>query len=474
MARTVIMPRFGMTQEEATIVRWIKQEGEWVESGDPICEVTTDKINMEVEAPVDGILAGLRFQEGDAVPVTQVIAYVLAEGEALPQGENLPAGESAPSSPPAAPPVVADTSPAQPVPVAERMPRATPVARRLADAQSVDLQAVEPRGPDGRITRQDVERYLASRQAQPAVEGPVRATPAARRLARRHGLDLGRIPGSGPQGRVQGWDVQGFAAQLAQAAPPPVIQPVAPPAVAQASVREEAVPALPLGEEPIAIPLEGMRRTIAQRMQASWQQIPHILLSVDIDMGPAEAMRQSFNARLGGGISMTAVLVKACAAALRQHPRLNSYFREDKILVMPQVNVGLAVALEDGLIVPVVHRADEKGLMQIGQEVGDLSRRAREGALRPEDVVDGTFTLSNLGMLGVDHFTAIINPPQVAILAVGRAARRFVPDEAGKPVARSMMTVTLSVDHRALDGAQAARFLATLRGILETAGAQWG
>ena len=171
---------------------------------------------------------------------------------------------------------------------------------------------------------------------------------------------------------------------------------------------------------------------------------------------------------------MTAVLVKASAAALRQHPLLNSYFREDHILVMPVINIGVAVALEQGLIVPVVRQADEKGLLQIGQEVSDLSRRARDGSLRPEDVMDGTFTISNLGMLGVDHFTAIINPPQVAILAVGRIAPRFVPDEAGQPALRSLMTVTLSVDHRAVDGAAAARFLATIKGILETAGTQWG
>jgi pyruvate dehydrogenase E2 component (dihydrolipoamide acetyltransferase) len=220
-----------------------------------------------------------------------------------------------------------------------------------------------------------------------------------------------------------------------------------------------------------------MRRTIAQRMQASWQQIPHILFTLDIDMTAAAAMREQYNARFGGGqavVSMTAVLVKAIAASLRQHPMLNSYFRDDQILMLPYVNVGVAVALEEGLIVPVVREADTKSLYQIGQEVSDLSRRAREGSLRPEDVVDGTFTLSNLGMFGVDHFTAIINPPQVAILAAGRIARRFVPDEAGRPVARSMMTVTLSADHRAVDGAIAARFLATLRGILETAGAQWG
>ena len=474
MAKTVIMPRFGMTQEEATIVRWIKNEGDPVEYGDPICEVTTDKINMEVEAPADGILAGLRYSEGDTVPVTAVIGYIVAEGEAPPAAEPVAAPGAAPAAAPS--PTPAELAP-------EKDVRATPLARRIASVEAVDLAAVPGSGQAGKVTRQDVERYLSGRPeaalvapadataaAQP---GKVRATPAARRLARDGQVELSGMQGSGPAGRVQGWDVT--AALAAQAAPRTQLpaaptQSVLPPAA--------AAPALqPPGFRPLAIPLEGMRRTIAQRMQASWQQIPHILFTQDIDMTAAAAMREQYNARFAGGqtaVSMTAVLVKAIAAALRQHPILNSYFRDDQILMLPYVNVGVAVALEEGLIVPVVREADAKSLYQIGLEVSDLSRRAREGSLRPEDVVDGTFTLSNLGMFGVDHFTAIINPPQVAILATGRIARRFIPDEAGRPVARSMMTVTLSADHRAVDGAIAARFLATLSGILETAGAQWG
>ena len=225
------------------------------------------------------------------------------------------------------------------------------------------------------------------------------------------------------------------------------------------------------------IQMQGMRRTIAERMQTSWQTIPHITFSLDIDMKRAIAMRQEMNARISaekGGISISAVLVKACAAALKQHPMLNSYFQEDEILVLPDVNVGLAVALDEGLIVPVIHQADRKNLIQIGAEVCELSMRARESRLRPQDVMDGSFTISNLGMYAVDQFTAIINPPQVAILAVGRIAERFVPDETKRPVLRPIMTVTLSVDHRVVDGAEAGRFLSTLQGILETAGTQWG
>jgi pyruvate dehydrogenase E2 component (dihydrolipoamide acetyltransferase) len=461
MAKPIIMPRFGMTQEEASIVHWLVEEGAWVEQGDPLCEVTTDKINMEVEAPADGVLAGIRFVEGETVPVTEIIAYLLAKSEALPDSVAGPAPASLEQD------RVSTRPPVEPQPaegLEEAGVKATPVARRMAAAERVELASIPGSGLEGRVTRHDVERYLSNRSPGPA--GKLRASPAARRLARQHGITLDSVAGSGPAGRVQGWDVASAAEALAAArpAPAPAVEPAAP-------------PPFPAGGQPRVISLEGIRRTIAERMQTSAQQAPHIMLSMDIDMGRAQAMREDLNARLRGeqaSISMTAVLVKACAAALKEHPLLNSYFRADQILVMPQINVGVAVAIEEGLIVPVVRDADQKSLFQIGQEVQSLSRRARTGTLQPQDVVDGTFTLSNLGMFGVDHFTAIINPPQVAILAAGRVARRFVPDEYDRPVPRSMMTVTLSVDHRVIDGVGAARFLDTLRGILETAGAQWG
>lgn len=462
MAVEVIMPRFGMTQEEGTIVNWIVKDGEYVEQGDPLCEVTTDKVNMEVEAPSDGILAGIRYSAGDTVPVTEVIAYILAEGESLPDEESkrksITTGSGVLMQPPE-------------FPGDGKRIKATPVARRMAMIEGLELTDIPGSGKDGTITRQDLEAFL-SREGkevwlQPA-GGDVRATPAARRLAREGNIDLGQIKGSGPGGRIQGGDIQDAVQQLAHQGELPS---------RSAQVEDERVAGIPLqGSPPVVLKLQGIRRTIAERMQASWQTIPHITFSVDIDMGQAIAMRENMKARFSdelSPVSMTAVMVKACAAALRQHPRLNSYFRADEILLMPEVNVGVAVALEEGLIVPVVHQADLKPLIQIAQEIGDLSQRARSNRLGPQDVVDGTFTLSNLGMFAVDHFTAIINPPQVAILAMGRIAKRFIPDEAGNPVLQSMMTVTLSVDHRAVDGAEAARFLTTLRDILETAGAQW-
>jgi pyruvate dehydrogenase E2 component (dihydrolipoamide acetyltransferase) len=457
MAKNVIMPRFGMTQEDATIVKWIRKEGDQVENGDPICEVTTDKINMEVEAPADGILAGIRYSEGDTVPVTELIAYIVAEGEAPPTG-SLPKPAAAATTVSGPAPVVSESQHIQDV-------KATPLARRMAGAEGIDLGSVIGSGKEGQVTRQDVERFLASYPSviRPEDAWKVRATPSARRLAREYQIDLKQVTGSGPQGRVQGWDVRSAVENLT---------------AGPASVSLQSYEPEPFDEiRPQAIKLEGMRRTIAQRMQLSWQQIPHIMFSLDIDMTRAMAMRKQLNIRYGGEkspVSMTAVLVKACAAALRLHPLLNSYFRDDQVLLMPAVNVGIAVALEDGLIVPVVRHADAKGLFEIGQEVSALSQKAREGSLRPEDVADSTFTLSNLGMFGVDHFTAIINPPQVGILATGRIARRSVPDEFDRPTVRSLMTATLSVDHRVVDGAGASRFLTELKAVLETAGVQWG
>ncbi|GAB4471350.1 MAG: dihydrolipoamide acetyltransferase [Anaerolineae bacterium] len=455
MAKAVIMPKFGFTQEESTIVAWLKQEGDFVERGDPIAEVTTDKINMEIEAPETGYLRGIRFQAGEEVPVTEVIAYILQEGESIPTGEPAPAEEAPAAAAPA--PAEAVPSPAG----GQVIAAVTPVARRMAEAEGIDLTQVEGTGPGGKITREDVEAYLAGRGAEPATPGAVRATPAARRVAREHDLDLAAIPGSGPRGRVQ--EADALAAAQAAAAPAPL------PAPAPAAVTApRPAPAAP--GEPVVIPMEGMRRTIAERLQASYQEAPHVTFTLDIDMTAAIALREAANKRLAEGqprVSMTAVLIKACAWALRQHPTVNAYLIKDQIMLMPDVNVGMAVALDAGLIVPVIRSADRKGLLEIGAEVADLTARAREGRLHPTDVMDGTFTVSNLGMYGIDRFTAIINPPQVAILAVGRTAKRFVPDENDQPVARPMMTVTLVVDHRVIDGAVAAQFVSTLRDALE-------
>jgi pyruvate dehydrogenase E2 component (dihydrolipoamide acetyltransferase) len=438
MATPVIMPKIEMAQEKATVIEWLKKEGDEVEKGEPLLEVETDKVTMEVEAPASGILAGLRGEPGERIPVTETIAYVLEAGEELP-GEELPPGE-APTK--AAPGPREEEAPAAPV----EEPQVTPVAKRLARAEDVDLSGVEGTGPDGRITKSDVERAL-EKPEKPAVEGmagKVRATPAARRIAREDEVDLSAVSGSGPRGRVQADDVRAF-------------------------VRARAEAPAPAAE---MIPLDGMRRTIATRMTESYQTVPHITFTTEVDMGAFEEARARLNARASATdephVTVTALLVKIVAWALEGHPWLNSTLRDEEIHLLDEVNVGIAVALETGLIVPVVHAANEKGLAEIAAEVEDLTTRARENRLRPSDVTEGTFTVSNLGPFGIENFTAIINPPEAGILAVGAVRQRFIPDEEGKPVARPLMKMTLSADHRIVDGATAASFLRDLREALES------
>lgn len=417
------MPKFGFTQEDGQIVRWLKREGDVVEQGEPIVEVTTDKVNMEVEAPESGVLVQVQAQEGDTVPVTQVIAFVAPVNFSTSKPGNL------------------------------ATVNATPIAQRIAREHGIDLSGVRGTGAGGRITREDVEALIESHASghEPSVE-KIRATPNARRLAKQTDVNLASVRGSGPRGRVQGSDVL-----RAEAQPLVIPPPAGPPA-----------PLLPR-----AIPYAGMRKTIGARLQHSYQQVPHITFDVDVDVTEAEALRTRANAQAARydavvRVGLTAVIVKAAAWALRRHPLLNSRLdlEANQIVLNDEVHIGVAVALDDGLIVPVVRHADRKRVPEIAADIAELTRRAKTNMLRPDDL-GGTFTISNLGMFGVDRFTAIINPPESAILAVGRVVKRFVPGANDQPVARPMMTLTLSADHRVVDGAVAARFLADLREAIE-------
>jgi pyruvate dehydrogenase E2 component (dihydrolipoamide acetyltransferase) len=442
MAKEVIMPKFGFTQEDSQIVEWLVKEGEAVEAGDPLLEVTTDKVNMEVEAPVSGILAGVRAAVGDVVPVTQVIAYILAPGEAL-----------VPVDSALAPDAVSDAEPVQ-LETAHSGRRigssATSVAARFAAAMGVDVFEVPGSGPRGRVTKQDVETFLSR---APGSFTKVRATPAARRIAREAGLDLASVKGNGPRGRIQAQQ----AALMAGAKDTPVVAPV-------------VVPQAAAPNGLIRVPFTTMRRTIARTLQRSMQEAPHVTFQADIDMTSLQALVARANELRPPDtdkITLTAALTRIVAWSLRRHPTLNSHLSEDEIIIWPVANIGIAVALDDGLLVPVVKDAGGKGIGQLSKEIHDLSRRARQGKLKPEELADGTFSISNLGMMGIDRFTAIINPPQVAILAVGRTNRLFVPDEQDQPVLKPICAMTLSVDHRVIDGATAARFMADLRDAVQ-------
>ncbi len=425
----VIMPKFEMAQESGKVLRWLKQEGEAVTKGEAILEVETDKVAMEVEAPASGTLVGIRAGPGEVVPIGQPIAYILLPGEVW---------EGAPGASPAASPAGA--------------PRATPVAERIAQAHGVDLSAVPGTGPGGRVTRADVEAFLAQR----AAEGKVKAAPAARRLARELGVDLQQVKGTGPGGRIQSEDVRRAAEALRAGVSPEALEAPARPAIRR------------------RVPLAGMRRIIAERMSRSVREAPQFTVSIDVEMGRAMAIVEDLAAwteREGGPrVTLTALLVKACAWALRRHPALNATLEGEEILEWEDVNIGVAVAVPEGLVVPVIPEADRRGVWEIARMLEEKVGRAREGRLRPEDVQGGTFTLSNLGMYGIDRFTAILNPPQAGILAVGRVAKRPVVGEGDEVVVRPVATLTLTADHRVIDGAQAAQFMETLRAVLERPG----
>lgn len=407
MAKEVIMPALGMAMESGVLLRWFKAEGEPVTRGEPLLEIETDKTTVEVEATASGILAQITARPGDEIPVGQPIALILAPGETAPQ----------PAS--ARPEVLA-----------------SPVAARIAAEHNLDLARVKPGG--GRIQKDDVLGYLSQQPAAPA-DGRQPASPKARRLAGEHNLELAAIAGSGPAGAVLAADVLQAAAARAEAPSPPV---------------------------PELAPLSRMWQVMAQRLTESWQTVPHFYLEREVHAGPLLAWRAGAKERFEPQATLTDLLVKLVAVALRRHPRLNAMWRDGDVVLNNEVNVGLAVAVEEGLLVPVIHQADRLGLQALAQRRQELVARAQAGKLAVADLQGGTFTVSNLGMFGVDAFNAIVNPPQAAILAVGRVADRVTP-VGGQPVVQPMVTLTLSCDHRVVDGARGAQFLQTLAGLIE-------
>lgn len=407
MAKEVIMPALGMVMESGVLLRWFKAEGEPVTRGEPLLEIETDKTTVEVEATASGILAQITARPGDEIPVGQPIALILAPGETAPQ----------PAS--ARPEVLA-----------------SPVAARIAAEHNLDLARVKPGG--GRIQKDDVLGYLSQQPAAPA-DGRQPASPKARRLAGEHNLELAAIAGSGPAGAVLAADVLQAAAARAEAPSPPV---------------------------PELAPLSRMWQVMAQRLTESWQTVPHFYLEREVHAGPLLAWRAGAKERFEPQATLTDLLVKLVAVALRRHPRLNAMWRDGDVVLNNEVNVGLAVAVEEGLLVPVIHQADRLGLQALAQRRQELVARAQAGKLAVADLQGGTFTVSNLGMFGVDAFNAIVNPPQAAILAVGRVADRVTP-VGGQPVVQPMVTLTLSCDHRVVDGARGAQFLQTLAGLIE-------
>jgi pyruvate dehydrogenase E2 component (dihydrolipoamide acetyltransferase) len=425
MAVEIKMPRLSDTMDEGRIVEWRKKAGEHVEEGDVLCVIETDKADVEFQSFYSGTLAEIRVPEGESAPLGEVIAILAEEGEAV--GEQAPSGPAKrPAPEKAAPP----ERPREPeardergeAPAEGERLAASPVARRLAEEHGIALDAIEGTGPEGRIVKADVEAAIAKGGEGAAI----------------------------PKGR------EGVARPKGQA---PAAAPARSPETAYAPASRES-----LGE---LHDLSPMRRTIAKRMTESWTTAPHFTVTMRIDMTRAEAFRAEANAADPElGLSLNDLVVAAAARALRAVPAVNAGYEDGKVRLIRDVNVGVAVSVEDGLVTPVIREADRKRLSDISKESWDLMTRGRARKLRPEEYSGGSFTVSNLGMFGVEEFAAIINPPEGAILAVGAVLDTPTVRDGKLQVAR-VMKVTLSCDHRIIDGVLAARFLGKLRELLE-------
>ncbi len=434
----ITMPQLSDTMTEGTVVEWKKKEGEVVKSGEEIADIETDKATMPMEAFDDGTLAAILVKEGEKVAVGQVLAVLAAKGEDAAEIKKQYASGAGGAAASAAKPQAKeqDTSPGE-----EGSTRAAEEEKpERAQAAKAPAPAPEPQKP---ATKSD--RIIAS--------------PLAKRMAEELGIDLSTIQGSGPGGRIVQKDIEAAAAG-AMAKP----QPAATPAAAAAPLP----PRVTSGEKQV-VPMTKMRATIAQRLQASKQNLPHFYETIDIDCEAVLDLRKKLNSILekeGVRLSLADFIVKALAVSLQAHPTINATFDGQQITLHGDVNIGIAVALPNGLIVPVLRGVNQMGLKEIRQRTADLIERARQQKLKGEEMSGGTFTISNLGNFGIRQFTAIINPPEVAILAIGAAEKRAVV-RGDQLVARTIMTVTLSADHRVIDGAAAAEFLQTFRRLME-------
>jgi pyruvate dehydrogenase E2 component (dihydrolipoamide acetyltransferase) len=441
MPAEITMPQLSDTMTEGTIVKWLKKEGDKIKSGDVVAEVETDKATMEMEAFEGGTLAYLAAKEGEKVPVGKPLA-VLATGDEKPAeikeqyasgaGQNTANAGQAPAA-------TADKSHAAP---AGKEAQAAPASVAVAAPPAHHSQ----NGHDGADE--------ASR---------IRISPLARRIAAERGIDLKTVTGSGPNGRIVQQDILDYQPPKPAAAPGGAKRSGPPPI--------DLSPKIPAGQTQ-AIPLTKMRAVIAQRLQQSKQMIPHYYETIDIDMQDLSNLRAQMNRALesqGVRLSLGDLIAKAVSHALLVHPALNAHFKDDTIIRHGDVNLGMAVALDEGLIVPVLRGINHLSLRDIRQRTDDLVDRARKQSLKQNEMTGATFTVSNLGTYGLREFVAVINPPEVAILAIGAAEQRPVVRN-GQIIPRLMMSVTLSADHRAVDGATAAEFLQTLKSILEGPG----
>lgn len=442
MSTAVIMPALGVAQETGKLLSWHKREGDTITKGEALMEIETDKVTVDIEAPASGVLSNVTAAPGDDVPVGHVVAEIRTPGD----GATVAFPAIAPATI-SAPPTGAP---------------ATPVAMRLAAGHALDLSAIAPAGD--RIRKDDVLAHLTARQTPPMIQETRRlpASPKARRLANEHGVDLAALRGTGPGGAVLTADV------LSIAPPRPTTAPAQ-----EAPVTNEAprtVPADGAAADDDLVRLTGMGRLMAQRTTESFRDTPHFYLTRELSAQALIEVRERLlpiiETRAGVRLSFTDLLIRVLAQALTEHPMLNASWHDGAIKTQPRVNLGVAAATPQGLLVPVIHDAAEKNLTAIARDRTDLASRALAGTLTPDDLVGSTATLSNLGMYDVDMFQAIINPPHSMIMAVGRIAERAVARN-GSIIAAHTFWVTASFDHRIHDGARAAEFLRTFAAYAE-------
>ena len=445
MATKVFMEALSPTMEEGKLVKWLKNEGDAVKTGDPIGEVETDKAIMELVARGDGVLRKRLINEGDAVPVGTLVGVIATADEnidALVSGAAAPAAAPAAAAPPA--PAAAPETPQQ---------GNGPSANDAAVAANAPAPAQAPSAPAApNAPEAPAPAAAPAPPAASGASGPTRSSPLARRLATEKGLDLGSVQGSGPNGRIIKRDIEAAAA-APQAAVAPQSSPTVRPSDSPTDFKD--------------VPLTQIRKIIAKRLGESIGPIPTFYLTAELDLTRVMEMRSAM-ADLGAEfkVSVNDVLLKAIAVALSQHPEVNAHWGGDHIRYHNRVHLGMAVATDDGLIVPVIWDADKKRMSEISREAKELAKRARERKLKPEEFTGSTFSVSNLGMFGIDQFTAIINPPEAAIIAIGTGEEKLVVVD-GEPVVRQRVRLTMSCDHRIIDGAVGAKFLQTLRRLVE-------
>ena len=432
MATNVLLPQWGMNMEDGTLTRWLVSEGEEIAEGQPLVEVETAKINSELESPASGVVYHIMAAEGALVKVGELVAVIGAPGENPPRPEP-----GAPASSPAGARRRRRQRDARPTAGAAR--QVTPVARRLARDNNIDLDAVNGTGPRGRITEQDVRDAMEARQSRARVQ----VVPRARMLARQNDIDIAEVDGTGPNGRITVADVE------------------------RAIAERDAVPARAEGE---VVPLTGLRKIIADRMTMSVSTMAQVTLSTEADVTELLRLRESLVSEWRQHrirpLDMD-IIIAAVAGALKAHPRLNAHLVDGNVILLKDVNIGVAVAVPDGLVVPVLRGADSVDLLGMARQIRALADKARKNTLSVDDMTGAGFTVTALSNYDIDVFTPIIDPPQVAILGLGRAVEKPVVVN-GEIVARSMMHLSVTFDHRALDGVPVAEFIRTLKASMES------